>query len=84
MSEFVRHEPSAREIAADVLARSGSRIPKDLLPEIIELLTDAAHDGLEFGESYAAVMNGSRPGGLAHWTHGYLAGLTDRAIRGED
>ncbi|MDQ3123854.1 MAG: hypothetical protein M3Q14_04190 [bacterium] len=77
MGEFIRHEPSAREIAHGVLGKSGHRIPNELRTEILELLTDAAHDGLEFGESYATAIEGARTPGIVRYTQGYLAAIND-------
>ncbi|MDQ3064794.1 MAG: hypothetical protein M3Q36_00810 [bacterium] len=77
MSEYIKHEPSAREIAKGVIARSGHRIPEFLRTEITELLTDAAHDGLEFGESYAAAMDNAHTPGIVRFTQGYLAAIND-------
>jgi hypothetical protein len=82
MSEHYLYEPSAREIASSVLAKTAglSRIPKDLLPFIEELMVDAAHDAIEFGEAIAALPDSS-PSKLEHYVKGFIDGIS--VIEGE-
>lgn len=75
MSEYIKYEPTAREIAAAVIARSGQRIPLEILVEVVELVVDGVHDGIEHGEAYAALPSNQRPEGEI-WMDGFLEGLS--------
>lgn len=80
--EALPYEMSAREIAETALNRANAKrtLPREFWPLVQELMTDAAHDAIEFGESIAALPDG-KPTGLEHYTRGYLDGIED--IQGE-
>lgn len=69
-------EPSAREIAGTVLGRANARIPRDILPLVTELIVDAAHEGIEFGEALAALPE-HKPTALEHYHKGYMNAIDD-------
>ncbi|HET7629978.1 MAG TPA: hypothetical protein VFK03_01250 [Candidatus Saccharimonadales bacterium] len=70
------YEVSAREIAKTVIARANVRIPKEILPLVEELIVDGTHDGIEFGESIAALPS-NQPRPIESYTEGYFACMED-------
>lgn len=71
---------SVREIVNVALSREGRSLIKQLTPdqqaELGRLLMSAVHDGVEFGESIAALPDGG-PTKLEHYTRGYTDALDD-------
>ena len=80
---YLPHESSAREIAKSAMSRANAQrsLPREYWPLIEELMTDAAHDAIEFGEAIAALPQ-SQPTGLEHYTRGYIDAIED--LRGEE
>jgi hypothetical protein len=80
MSEaiFYQYEPSARELVKTVLGRANAsnKIPKAILPLVEELMVDAAHDAIEFGEAIAALPS-NQPTPLEHFHRGYMDAIED-------
>lgn len=79
------YEASAREIAQANLARFGTSLLRNLSREdhalLLEVVTAAAHDSIEFGEAIASrPLNGGHVPGLREkgtYVDGYLDALTD-------
>lgn len=84
MSE-IRYEDTAREIAQSVMGRYNLRIPREMLPEVVEMMKEAALDGAEFGEALAGLDDNNaahvhkeqKMRGLTRYTLGYLHAMTD-------
>ncbi len=86
MSEaFLPYESSAREIAETALSRANARrtLPREWWPLVQELMTDAAHDAIEFGESIAALPEAG-PSPLESYVCGYIEAIEDLSERGEE
>lgn len=80
---YLPYEMSAREIAETALNRANARrtLPREYWPLVQELMTDAAHDAIEFGESIAALPDG-QPTRLEHYARGYIDAIED--LRGDE
>lgn len=78
MSEaYLPYESSAREIAETALSRANARrtLPREFWPLVQELMTDAAHDAIEFGEAIAAMPEPSTL--LKEYHQGYMDAIED-------